>query len=205
MNLDKLFELSCEPFKALAESLEGQGAFEDAARLLSEAPTRPDAKDWAEIQQLAADYLFSKLDEYSNPIDRPETVTAPELKISRQEVDRVKKPLAEIALLFRSKGLVEEAKWLDKAARHWEVEIERDWLSDIVVLPRQGKRHSLEVRGAVWYFADVTNDVFGINMPSIVEKLTGLAVPSVNISKDDVETIVKDYRRLAARKPPLPD
>jgi hypothetical protein len=195
MDLAKLFEICREPFESLAESLELQGAFEDAARLVSQAPRRPEATDWNEIQQFAADYLFLKLDEFANEMDRPIAVTATEVAEREQEVLRVKTPLAEIASILRTRGLAKQAEWLDKAAWHWELEVYRGWENSFVVLPRPSKKHPMNIRGCVWYFAEVMNEIFGINMPSIIAKLAGLAVPGISISRADVENILKDYDR----------
>ena len=200
MDPEKLLERSREPFEWLSESLERH----DAARLLSHAPNRPGVTDWNEIQQLGADYLFLKLDEYSNGIDRPATATATEVAEREREVLRVKKPLAEAALMLRSRGLTEEAGWVDKAARHWEIEIYSDWGNGIVELSRPSKKHPMEVRGCVMYFANVMNDLFGINMPSIIAKLVGLAT-EISISKGTVENILKDHGRMNVDRTSAPD
>lgn len=187
MELTLLFEQCQESLIWYAESLDTR---KDATRLLSELPRKPEPTDWYAIQQLAADYLFLKLDEYSNGIDRPMTVTAPQAAAREQEVLRVQKPLAVVASILRSKGMTDEAEWLAKAAWHWELEICKEWGDDIIEVPRASKKHPLEVRGRVSYFAAVMNDLFDLTMPSIVAKLAGLAVPGIDVSSEDVETIL---------------
>ena len=127
MQIDELFKFCSEGFENAAEVLELNGAPNDASRVLLEAPSKPNATDWLQIQQLAETYLFLKLDEYSDPMQRPVVLTATEVAVRNREVARVKTPLAKLALILKSEGLEQEAGWLKTAAWHWEVKVDEKW------------------------------------------------------------------------------